>query len=309
MKRETFFMHMSDGKQIAVHRWLPDKKSTIRGIIQLSHGMNEYAMRYDGFAEFLTTAGFAVYGQDHRGHGETAGSPEELGYLADMAGFQRVVLDLRQVIKRAKNDFPGKKIFLFAHSFGSFIGQSFIEQYSYDIDGCILCGTAGPRQPLMAFAKFLAKTCILLGRKKKPAKLLAMISFAGYNQRFPESEGKNAWLTRDSEIAQKYAVDPMCNFVPKTMFYYDMFTGMHSIHKKKAMKAIPRSFPVFMIVGGDDPVGGYAKTVEKLYEIYKNNGMSDVELKVYPGGRHELLNETNKEEVMNDVLAWIDARM
>ena len=163
MKKDSIIMRMSDGKRIVVHRWMPDKKTPILGLVQLSHGMVEYAMRYDAFGEQLAEKGFVLYAHDHRGHGETAETEDELGYLADVDGFQRVVLDLREVLNRLKADYPGYKTFLFEHSFGSFVAQSFIEQFPCDIDGCILAGTAGPRKALIKSAKLVCRFLMLFG--------------------------------------------------------------------------------------------------------------------------------------------------
>ena len=309
MKKDTIFMIMSDGQKVAVHRWMPDKKSAVIGLVQLSHGMIEYAMRYDEFGEALVNAGFVLYAHDHRGHGETAGLPENLGYLANVDGFQRVVLDLREVTKRLKNDFPGKKTYLFAHSFGSLIGQSFIQQFSLDIDGAILCGTSGPKGAAVYFGKFFVGFLKLFCGKKYRSTLVRNLSFLGYNSHFAKEEGVTAWLSRDKELLKKNEGNVFSSFTPTLAFYSDLFDGLIHIHKKNALKNLSLSFPVFFIVGSEDPVGSYTKTVKKLVEIYKNKGMSEIEYKEYPGARHELLNETNRAEVLNDILAWLNKEL
>lgn len=309
MKKDTIFMHMSDGARIAIHRWMPRKKATVKGLVQLSHGMIEYAMRYDQFGEDLCKAGYVLYAHDHRGHGETAETADYLGYLADIDGFQRVVLDLREVLHRMKSDFPGKKAFLFAHSFGSFIGQSFIEQFSYDIDGCILCGTAGPRPAQITFGKVLSSAMIFVFGRKFRSKFFKSLVYIGVNQRCDPSEGGNAWLSRDLELLRKTERNIYSTFVPTLAFYHDMFTGLKRIHSKKALKAVPMSLPVLMISGADDPIGSYGKTVKNLASIYAREGMTDITLKFYEGARHELLNETNRGEVTIDIINWLNMEL
>ena len=309
MKKDTIFMHMSDGQKIVVHRWMPDKKTSVIGLVQLSHGMIEYAMRYNEFGEALANAGFVLYAHDHRGHGETAGSPENLGYLANVDGFQRVVLDLREVTKRLKTDFPGKKTYLFAHSFGSFVGQSFIQQFSHDIDGAILCGTSGPKGAAVIGGKIVVNILKIFGGKKRRSKLVKNMSFAGYNSHFPKEEGSTAWQTRDRELMKKEEGNIYSSFTPTLAFYLDLFDGLSRIHRKDALKNLSLSFPVYFIVGSEDPVGNYAKSVRQLVEIYKNKGMTEIEYKEYPGARHELLNETNRGEVLADIFAWLNKEL
>ncbi len=305
MKKDSIIMRMSDGKNITVHRWIPEKKTPIQGIVQISHGMTEFAMRYDVFAEQLVNNGYVVYAHDHRGHGETAETQDELGYLADVDGFQRVVLDLREVLTRLKADYPGYKTFLFSHSFGSFIAQSFIEQFPCDVDGCILAGTAGPRRALANFAKFVCNILILFTDKKHRSKLMSSLAFMGYNSHFDKTEGPKAWLSRDFAYIENDMKSVYCSFVPTLSFYSDMMTGLNDIHKLKNMCAIPKTLPVLVLAGTEDPVGSYTKTVKSLVNCYKKIGMTKVELKIYEGARHELINETNREEVAADIFDWI----
>lgn len=309
MKKDSIIMRMSDGKKIVVHRWMPDKKTPVIGLIQLSHGMIEYAMRYDAFGEELAEKGFVLYAHDHRGHGETAETQDELGYLADVDGFQRVVLDLREVLNRLKADYPGYKTFLFSHSFGSFVAQSFIEQFSCDIDGCILAGTAGPRKALIKTAKILSSFLMLFGGKKHRSHFMANLSFSGYNSHFDKSEGEKAWLSRDLEYIAHDTDNIYCNFTPTLSFFSDMMTGLNRIHKLKNIRTIRKTLPILFLTGTEDPVGSYTKTVNKLAAVYKKTGLTEITIKTYEGARHELLNEINKVEVISDIFEWLNAQL
>lgn len=313
MEKKTFFQQMKDGTQIAVIRWLPDcDEKDIKGIIQISHGMVEHASRYERFAQYITQSGYIVSAHDHRGHGDTAVRAEQdgtgkRGFLADKNGFLTVVEDLREVLLKVKADYPDKEVILFAHSFGSFVGQAFIELYGGLIQKCILCGTAGPRHLLIytgLAVTFIGKT--LLG-KKRTAHFINDAFFSSYNKHIQNPKSLHSWVSRDEEEVAKYDADPFCTFVPTAGFFYDLMTGLNFIHNKKRMKRIPQDLPVFLIAGNEDPVGSYAKTVRHLSQIYKNNGMTLIFLKVYPGARHELLNEINRKEVFNDIKTWINA--
>lgn len=307
MKKETVFVEMSDGKKVALHTWIPDGE--VKAVVQLSHGMAEFAMRYDRFAEICANNGIAFYGHDHRGHGETAANLNELGYLADKDGFQRVVLDVHEMVMKAHKDYPDKPVFLFGHSFGSFVSQSFIEQFGNDIHGCILCGSAGPRVPLTTAGKCIAGIIKFFGGAKGRSDFIDNLAFGEYNSQIENPSSAFDWLSHDLEELQKYQDNPYCGFKCTNEFFYDFFGGLCTIHKKANMKKIPADLPVYIIAGKEDPVGDWGKTVPQLHAIYKKNGIKDLTLKMYPGCRHELLNETNHEEVEQDILGWITAHI
>lgn len=302
MNYEKSFITMSDGKEIMFHSWTGEESP--KAIVVISHGMAEHVSRYNDFAAMLVSRGFAVFGEDHRGHGESAVG--RYGYLADKNGFFRVVDDIHEEILNLRQTYPETKIFLFGHSFGSFISQCYIEKYASSIDGCILCGTAGPRKGLIAAASVLAGIVSALGGKKRPSKFLNAVAFGSYNDRIPDKKTMFDWLSRDEKQVNAYMGDGECGFLCTGGFFCDMFKGFKYIHKNSHIKAIPESLPVFFIAGTADPVGSYGQTVQNLVEIYKNNGIRDVELKLYEDARHELINETNREEVIADVISWLE---
>ncbi|MDR1679812.1 MAG: alpha/beta hydrolase [Prevotellaceae bacterium] len=302
--QSTEYITMPDGEKIALHSWLPDGE--IRWVVQVCHGMIEYAERYNHVGVFLCRHGIAMYAHDQRGHGDTACTPERLGFIADRNGFQTVIEDLREIINRVKQKHSGCKIVLLAHSFGSFVTQGYIEQYGSEIDACILSGTAGPRP----FSVWAAKSIACIIKTVKGAhfrsQFMSNLVFGNYNRRIQHPKSKNAWLTRDESIVEKYDSDMYTTFIPTIGFFYDLFSGLSRIHKKKQIDAIPKNLPIHIVVGQDDPVGGYGKLVEKLYRLYRSAGIRRVSLKIYPGGRHELLNEINRQQVMDDLLYWME---
>jgi alpha-beta hydrolase superfamily lysophospholipase len=303
VKSDKIVLAMSDSTEIVLHRWIPDGE--VRGTVQICHGMVEYALRYGHFAEALVKAGFAVYAHDLRGHGETAKDREDLGYLADSDGFQRVVLDLRECITRLKSDFPGKKVILFGHSFGSFISQSFIEQFGGEINACILSGTSGPMGGLVDIGRIIANLIMLCTGKRHRSKLLHILAFGSYNKRIQKTATSVDWISRDPVEVKKYYEDPYCRFLPTASFFHDLFTGLCRIHKKAALASIPKTLPLLLVAGTEDPVGAYGKTVTALDGIYRTLGIQDITLKLYPGGRHEMLSEVNKDQVIIYLVAWI----
>ncbi len=301
-----YTIQADDGTDIFVRRWLP--AGGIRAAVQISHGMVEHSGRYEWFANKLAEQGFAVYAHDHRGHGKTAKTAGSLGYLADKNGFDRVVNDVRCCIEQIRTAYPDAKVILFGHSFGSFVAQRYMEQYGNTIDGCILSGTAGPRLALVRTARVIAAAAKVIGGPKKCSRFINALAFGSSCSRIQDKRTRSDWLSRDSAQVDAYIADPLCQFTPTSSFFYDLFDGLCTIHTKEQMRRIPVSLPIFLFAGTADPVGSYGKTVQVLYDVYRNNGVSDLELKLYPGARHELLNEINREEALADILSWLNKR-
>ena len=310
MQMKSFMMKMDDGYELCLNRWQPDSDDEIKGVIQLHHGLAEHSLRYDRFGSVLAEQGYVLNAYDMRGHGRTAENADKngtgvFGKLADKKGFDRAVLDLKAVTDNLKQDFPGKKTILLGHSFGSFVAQGFIENYGNEIDGCILCGTAGPRRALTGFGSILTHIITFFRGKNAIVPLLANLSFSGYNSRIPNPRTEFDWLSANELNVDMYKMDNWCGIPLTASFFCSMVEGLNKIHKSSNIKKIPVTLPVFFIYGSEDPVGSYGKTVKALADIYKNNGLKRVELKEYPGDRHEILNENDKEQVENDIINWI----
>ena len=311
MLMKSFTLKMDDGYELCCNRWQPDAEEEIKGVIQLHHGLAEHSLRYDRFGSILAENGWVLNAYDMRGHGRSAETADKngtgmFGKLADKKGFDRAVLDLKSVTDNLKNDFPGKKTILMGHSFGSFVSQGFIEEYGKDIDACILCGTAGPRPGLVTMGSIAAHLITFFTGKNRCLKLLDTLSFGSYNARVENPKTPYDWLSKNAANVDMYIMDNWCGFPLTNSFYCSMTEGLMKIHKAKNIKKIPTELPVFFIWGSDDPVGSYGETIKQLIDIYKSNGMEKLAQKEYPGDRHELLNEDNKEEVEKDIIDWID---
>lgn len=298
-----------EGTKIFVYVWKPDEDVKVKGVVQLAHGMAETAKRYERFAEVLVKEGFVVYANDHRGHGKTAGSLKELGYLADKDGFEWLVEDIHQLSGIIKQEYPDLPLFLLGHSMGSFAVQRYIMLYGDDLKGAILSGSNGKQGVMLSVATLLAgKEVKRHGRKAASGKMNQMF-FGSYNDKFKPNRTDFDWLSRDKEEVDKYVEDPFCGTVFTGGFFYDFTSGLKNVEDKANLNLIPKNLPIYIFSGDKDPVGKYGKGVTRLYNTYKKYGIKDVTLKLYPGGRHEMLNEINRDEVMKDAVEWINHHM
>ena len=316
MALKSFSFKTKDGFEHWVNRWIPDVEEgeetpKIKAVIVFNHGLAEHSLRYDRFGSILSENGYIFNAFDMRGHGRTAeislsNKTGDYGKLGDKDGFTSVVNDIDEMIDSVKAEYPEVPVILMGHSFGSFIAQGYIEEHSEKIKACFLIGTAGPRLPLVTVGNFLAKIIRAFRGKDSIVKFLDTLSFGSYNNKIKNPETPHDWLTKDKLIVQLYEEDKWCGFPLKTSFYCDMTSGLCKIHKASNIKKISKSLPVYFLYGSDDPVGDYGKTVKALYNIYKKNGMEKVYIKEYPEDRHEILNETDREQVESDILAFLN---
>jgi alpha-beta hydrolase superfamily lysophospholipase len=312
MKSGTFSYTAPDGAKIFVYLWLPDSQSDVKAVVQIAHGMAEHAGRYERFAKTLVEAGYAVYSSDLRGHGKTVGSLDKLGHFADEKGWETVVDDLHILMGIIKKENPQLPVFLFGHSMGSFFARHYAMLYGNEIVGLVLSGTAG--DPGLG-----GKIALLIGKreaKKKGRKAksptMDKLLFGMYNKAFKPNRTKFDWLSRDTAEVDKYINDPMCGKVLSAGLYCDVIKGLFFINKRDNISKIPKNLPIYLFSGTLDPVGaktpwsGKTKGVLQVYNNFVKAGIQDVTYKFYPGGRHEMLNELNREEVFKDVITWLN---
>ena len=299
-------INTTDNKQIHIYEWIPENEADVKGVLQIAHGMAEHAARYDDFALFLNKQGYAVFANDHKGHGKTAGSVENLGYFADKDGFQQVVSDMRSLTEKINERFPGKPVFLMGHSMGSFLARYYSIEDSSKLKGLILSGTAGHPGVLGQVGKMLTKIIIAFSGKKSPSPLMTKLSFGAYNNQFKPNRTDYDWLSRDENEVDKYVNDPFCGTVFSVGFYNDLLGGLLQVNNEAEIAKTDKKLPIYLISGGKDPVSENGKGIKELNEKYKKAGITDVEMKLYADARHEILNETNKEDVYNDILDWLN---
>ncbi|MEG0132514.1 MAG: alpha/beta hydrolase [Clostridium sp.] len=294
-------LKMRDGKEIYLYKWEPVTGIKPKGVVQVIHGMAEHAIRYDEFASELVKEGFVVYGDDHRGHGKSAENLNSLGYISDNDGFHTMVHDQGEINKFIRDENPGVEVFIFGHSMGSFISQRYMEIYGDTVSGVILSGTGGKPAPITNFGIALAGVIMGLKGRRASGKLIDNIGFGSYNNQVENKKTKFDWLSRDEYQVEKYILDPYCGAEFPISFFYDLLKGMKAIHRKENLSAIPKELSVKILSGDKDPVGEYGKGILSLVETFKGLGIVNLSHKLYEGGRHEILNEINKEEVINDV--------
>lgn len=308
MKVENFKIVDKGDLEIFVYKWLPDENIQVKGIVQIAHGMAETAARYEGFASDLTKNGFIVYANDHRGHGKTAGQVSKLGDLGE-DGFNAMVQNMHQLNERIKDENKKLPIFLFGHSMGSFLTQRYICLYGNELNGAIISGSCGKQGITVDIARMIAKGEIKkIGRTGKSNKL-DKLSFGSYNNSFKPNRTAFDWLSSDNNQVDKYIADPFCGTVFTAGFFYDFLGGLKSIADNKEIKNVPKNLPIYIFSGEKDPVGKNGKGVLKLVNTYKEHGVVDLTYKLYKDGRHEMLNEINKEEVIDDVIKWLNAHI
>lgn len=308
MRAEHGFMNIGTDPETSlyVYGWLPDGDGTpAKAVVQIAHGMAETAARYERFAAALTARGYAVFAGDHRGHGRTAGRPEAVGDPGPYS-FARMTDDLAAVTERIAARHPGAPIVLFGHSMGSFLAQQYMYRHPGKLAGVILSGSDGPKGPELGLGLLLARLEARWRGDGHRSRLLNALTFGGYNRRFRPVRTAFDWLSRDPEEVDRYIADPYCGGVFTAGFFRDFFAGLRDIHKPEHLRRIPRELPILIVSGDKDPVGRFGAGVRQLADLYRQLGFSRVRCKLYPGGRHELLNETNREEVTDDVLQWLD---
>jgi alpha-beta hydrolase superfamily lysophospholipase len=305
--RHTAF-RTTDGANIHGYRWAPDPGISLKGAVQICHGMAEHAFRYERFAQRLCESGYVVYAHDQRGHGQTAGSLKSVGIIADRDGLDVLVDDLLLMTRNAHAEYPDLPVFLFAHSMGSFVAQRFIQLHGDTLAGVVLSGTNGKQLFLPIAGEVFARGEIRKNGRDTPSAKLTAMSFGGFNSPFRPNRTDFDWLSRDEAEVDKYIDDPYCGGTFPSGYFFDMARFLQKIQKPKNVGSVPVSLPVFLVSGEKDPVGGCGKGVLRLKNTYRKHGVKDLSCKLYPDARHEILNEINRDEVMNDVVSWIDAR-
>lgn len=298
---DTHLITSEDGHQIEVLTW-PNPQA--KAWVHLLHGMAEHASRYDEFAKHLVEAGFAVIAHNHRGHGSSPSTT--IGLYAEQDGWQKVLLDIDTVRTSIPTDKP---YFMFAHSMGSFIAQSYLASQPKPIDGLVLSGSNIQPSLLLKAGRVVASIERLRKGAMNTSSLLQFLSFGSFNNAFKPNRTEFDWLSRDDTQVDKYIADPLCGFDCKIQLWLDMFAGLIDLYGNKTYRKIQKDLPILLFGGDKDPVGEMGKGVPKLAKAYEKSGQNNVTCKLYKDGRHEMLNEINRKEVYSDVASWLDLQV
>jgi len=290
-------LRLPDVRPTAVHPKFAQPKAAV----QIIHGLAEHAGRYRRVAESLTQEGYAVYASDLRGHGRTASNADDLGFFAEHDGWRKCLDDLWQLNRRIAEDI-GVPIVLLGHSMGATMARQLMAEHGDALAGVVLSGSSGQPVPLAIAGRMIARVERLRLGARGRSFLIRALTFDTFNARFRPARTRFDWLSRDAAEVDKYTADPLCGFTPSTQLWIDFLDGWAKIARSFA--GVPKSLPVYVIAGGDDPVSERTKMLQPMLAQYQAAGIS-AEHKFYPGARHELLNETNRAEVSNDLIAWI----
>ena len=300
--RESFTIPSNGIGQLHCCRWMPEGEP--KAVLQIVHGIAEYIERYDDFAGFLNGLGYVVVAEDHMGHGQTVGAEGTQGYFE--GGWFTAVSDSYALLRKMKAEYPQIPYVLFGHSMGSFMARTILEVYpDSGIAAAVICGTGWqPRAILPGAIGICQLACRKVG-EKNPSDTLQNMVFGGYNKRVEHPRTEFDWLTRDARVVDAYIAHPSCGFTATTGLLRDLLTGIRFIEQKQNLAKMNKDLPVLFIAGGDDPVGNYGKGVTRAAEEFRKAGMKHVACRLFPLGRHEILNEINRREVYDFTAKWL----
>ena len=285
--------------------WVPE--GTPRGVVQIVHGVAEHIGRYDPVARFLAACGYVVCGEDHLGHGLTAGG--KFGYFGPRNGWDLVARDIRRLREREGEKYANLPYVLLGHSMGSFLARTYLIRWPGTVDAAVLSGTGQESAAAVASGKVLAGTLCKLRGPDHVSKPLNDLPFGSYNRAFKPNRTTSDWLSRDEAAVDAYLADPLCGFLITAAMFRDMMGGLQFIVDRNNLAQMDKDTPVYFLSGDRDPVGSMGRGVRKVAGMFRRAGCGDVTVKLYPGGRHEMFNEINRQEVFEDLLTWIERKL
>ena len=289
-----------------IHACIWKPQGEIKGVVQIIHGMCEYAERYSPFAEYLNKQGYLVCADDHLGHGQSVVSKEELGYFNKQRDIDIVLSDIRALNLAVKKQTEGKPYFVLGHSMGSFICRKYISLYGKEFNGAIIMGTGFKDPFTLTFALCAVRINALFLGWKHRSKFLTKLAFGSYNKKFKPARTQNDWLSKNTENVDNYEKDELCGFTFTNNGYNFLFGIIRQACSNKVLDLTPKKLPVYFVAGADDPVGDYGKGVIKARDKFIKYAVKDVSMTLYEDSRHEILNDDCKQQVMDDILSFIE---
>ncbi len=304
MKNEFYYPSKDGVTDIHAVEWIPDGE--VKAVYQISHGMVEHIMRYEPFAEFLNSHGIYVVGNDHLGHGKSVTDEEHLGYFGNPDGLDYVISDMHTLRTLTAEKYPGVPYFLMGHSMGSFLARNYITKYGEGLAAAVIMGTGSQANATLDLGMTI---CRVMASKKGwlyRSRLVHAMALGSNNNKFKPARTFFDWLSRDEESVDKYMADEKCGFMFTLDGFYHLFSCMKYIQKKDNVKNTA-DCPILLISGAEDPVGSCGSGVRKAYDAYKKAG-KNAEIMLFPGDRHEILNEKDRDEVYSYILNWIASK-
>lgn len=302
MALETEFLNSVGGGKLQLSFWLPEGKPV--GIVQLVHGIAEYAGRYGALAAALNEKGYILAAEDHMGHGGSITKAHPMGCIK--GGWKALTRDVNALTELLKQRWPGVPLFLMGHSMGSFLARTCLYTYpEAGYAGCILSGTAWQPGMVLKTGLKLAQGEVYRHGEHTASESLKNLMFGAYLKGVKDAKSPNDWISTQREVVDAYDADPLCGFVPSAGLDCAMLEGLQENQKPENLAAMPKDLPVWFFSGDKDPVGNKGKGVKKSVRAFRKAGLRDVELTFYPGARHETLNDFCRDAVLNDLLAWL----
>ena len=300
---EEFYLDSCGAGRLHCALWKPEGEP--KAVVQLIHGIAEHIGRYDAFAKFLTQHGYVVAADDHMGHGGSAENGLR-GYFS--GGWLSAVEDEKRLHDEISAQYPDLPYYILGHSMGSFYARQYFCEWGDELDGAIIMGTGFQPKALVAPARALCRVLAVFFGWEHRSKLVANLSFLGYNRGL-EGRTPQDWLNRDQAEVDKYRADERCMFTFTLNAYYSMFSGILRLHDPAFLAKMPKGLPLLFLAGDADPVGEQGKGVQRAIQSLKDAGVQNIECKLYPGARHELLVETNHQEVFEDIGSWLEKHL
>lgn len=304
---DFYFRSSTARNTIRARKCVPD--GTPRAVVQIVHGIAEHIERYDDFMSFLAENGIVAVGDDHLGHGKSVTEPGDLGFFNDKDGWDYAVMDEERLHDQMHEEYPDVPYIFFGHSMGSFLTRTLIIKHPDKYDAAIISGTGHQSKALIYAGGLLANLTVKFKGARSDGQQLNDVAFGTYLNHIADPRTTFDWLTRDEAALDKYIADPMCGFVCTASLYRDMMGGVKFVTTQSNIDKMDKTKPIYFMSGAEDPVGDYGVGVDRAYKAFCKAGLHDVKIRLYPGGRHEMLNETNHLEVYKDILDWINEKI
>lgn len=303
--KEEFYFGSRDGEhRLHAVKWLPETEPPVC-ILQIIHGMVEHIGRYEEFAQAMAQKGILVVGDDHLGHGLSVKPGEPMGYFCKENADTVLVRDEHRLKKIMQEKYPGVPYVILGHSMGSFILRNYLMRYGSGIDGAIIMGTGMQPKPKLMLGWLLTTVTGILRGPKHVCRLFDRLSFGAYNKKFNVPGDSGSWVSANPENVKAFRADPMCSFVFTANGFQTLMRLLWNLHDTEELKKMPKNLPILFVSGQDDPVGDYGRSVEEVFRSFEEIGMEQVQLKLYPNDRHEILNEADREDVYGDIYRFI----
>lgn len=306
MKADHFTFTADDWAKLFVYHWLPDNSDEVKAVVHIAHGLAEHAARYEPVAAFLTANGYAVYANDHRGHGCTAQSSDQLGHFADTDGWHRLVKDLVQMCAEEKQRYEGLPLILLGHSMGALLAQQMAYEQGDLFDAIAMSGLNGKVSSLAQIGKLIARFERLRLGKRGRSQFINSLSFEAFNKAFVPNRTQFDWLSRDEAEVDRYINDPLCGFICTSQTWIDLLDALTEIAKPDNRARVRKDLPMYLFSGHRDVTNEFGVGLETLVAAYRKNDVRSIRFKLYPDARHEVFNEINRAEVLGDLLDWLN---